>query len=130
MAVYFFKGHKNMNTDKLSLKRASLASLLSLLNLTVLPILGFFILLFIYKKTQPSTIDRYYVVLGIKTNLLAAVALFVMTSLMIIVGGFDSAMTWVFVISYFVFVHAMFILFATWAMVRSWTGNELKRQFL
>jgi carbon starvation protein CstA len=119
-----------MNTNELQLKRAASSSLLSLLNLTFLPVLAFISLLFIYTKTESNTIDRYYVVLGIKTNLLAAVALLLMTGLMILLGGFDSPWTWVFVISYFVFVHAMFILFASWAMVRSWTGKKLKRQFL
>ena len=125
----FFGGMK-MNTDDLQLKRAANCALLSLLNLTFLPILGFIGLLFIYNKTESNTIDRYYSVVGIRTNLLAAVALLLMTGLMIILGGFDSPWTWVYVISYFVFVHAMFILFATWTMVRSWTGEKLKRQFL
>lgn len=119
-----------MNTEIIQLKRAEHSALISLLNLTMLPILAFIVLVFIYKKTEPKTIDRYYAVLGIKTNLLAAVALFVMTGLMILLGGFDSPWTWVYVVSYFVFVHAMFILFATWTMVRSWTGEKLKRQFL
>lgn len=119
-----------MMTNEVQLKRAARCALFSLLNLTFLPLLGFIALLFIYNKTEANTIDRYYAVVGIKTNLLAAVALLLMTGLMIILGGFDSPWTWVLVISYFVFVHAMFILFATWTMVRSWTGEKLKRQFL
>lgn len=119
-----------MKTNEVPLKRATYCGVLSLLNLTFLPILGFIALLFIYSKTESNAIDRYYAVLGIKTNLLAAVALLLMTGLMMILGGFDSPWTWVFVISYFVFVHALFILFASWTMVRSWTGEKLKRQFL
>tara|TARA_R110001606_G_scaffold361754_7_gene515443 strand:+ start:366735 stop:367130 length:396 start_codon:yes stop_codon:yes gene_type:complete len=129
MAVYFL-GRIKMNTDELQLKRAANSALLALLNLTVLPLIGFIGLLYVYNKTEPNTIDRYYAVLGIKTNLLAAVALLLMTTLMILLGGFDSPWTWVYVISYFVIVHALFILFATWTLVRSWTGEKLKRQFL
>jgi len=129
MAVYLLE-RINMNTDELQLKRAASSALLSLLNMTALPIIGFIGLLYVYSKTEPNTIDRYYSVIGIKTNLLAAAALFFMTGLMIILGGFDSPWTWVYVISYFVFVHASFILFATWTLTRSWTGEKLKRQFL
>jgi len=120
-----------MSIDELALKRAEQSALLSLLNLTALPLISFILLLFLYKNSEQNGIDRYYAILAIKTNLLAAVALFLVTTLMVVtLGGFDSAWTWVYVISYFVFVHAMFILFATWTMVRSWTGKKLTRSFL
>jgi len=119
-----------MNSNDTQLKQAANSSLFSLLNLTALPGIGFIILLLIYKKTETNNIDNYYAILGIKTNLLAGVALLLVTALMILFGGFNSVWTWVFVISYFVFVHAMFILFATWTMVRSWTGKELTKSFL
>lgn len=119
-----------MKIDKLHLKQASNAALFALLNLTVLPVLGFVVLLFMYKKTEPDTIARYYVMLGIETNVFAAIALFLVTILMIALGGFDSPWTWVYVISYFVIVHAMFILFATWSLTRSWTGEQLTKTFL
>lgn len=119
-----------MEIDKLHLKQASNAALFALLNLTVLPVISFVVLLFIYKKTEPDTIARYYALIGIKTNVFAAVALFLVTILMIVIGGFTSAWTWVYVISYFVIVHAMFILFATWMLTRSWTGEKLTKTFL
>jgi len=119
-----------MNSYDTQLKQATISSLFSLLNLTVLPVIGFIFLLLLYKKTEANNIDHYYAVLGIKTNLLAGVALLLVSALMIVLGGFNSVWTWVFVISYFVFVHAMFILFATWTMVRSWTGKELTKSFL
>ncbi len=108
-----------MKTDRSQMKRASNAALFSLLNLTVFPVISFVALLFMYLKTEPNTIDRYYVALGIKTNVFAGVALIVMTTLMIVLGGFDSPWTWVFVVSYFVFIHALFILFATWALINA-----------
>ena len=119
-----------MKTDESQLKRAAAAALFSLLNLTVFPVVGFVAVLFMYLKTEPNTIDRYYVVLAIKTNLLAAVALIIVTILMIVMGGFNSVWTWVYVVSYFVFIHALFILFATWTLTRSWTGEKLKKPFL
>jgi len=119
-----------MATHENQLKKSSQASLVSLLNLTFFPVISFIILLIIYNKTTTKSIARYYAVIGIKTNLIAAVALLLVTALMIFLGGFDSPWTWVYVISYFVFVHALFILFATWTMVRSWTGKELTKSFL
>jgi hypothetical protein len=96
------------------------------LNLTFLPVIGFIWLFYLFKKTEPDTIDRYHAWLGIKLNLLAALALGVVTSLMFFIGGFDSVWTWIYVIIYFVFVHALFIIIAVWAMVRSWAGQKLR----
>lgn len=118
------------NTDPKSskqiLKNASNAALASLLNLTILPVISFIALLFIYKKTQAGNIDHYHAVLGIKINIIAAIALFLVSALMIMLGGFDSAWTWVYVITYFTIVHTTFIIFAVWALVRSWSGDKLR----
>jgi hypothetical protein len=119
-----------MEKDELQQKQASHAALASLLNLTIFPGISFIILLLIYKKTLPSSFDRYYAVLGIKTNIWAAIALFLVSGLMIIFGGFYSPWTWVYVLSYFMFVHSMFILFATWALTRCWAGARLSSTFL
>lgn len=117
---------KSEKTDALQLKRASNAALASLLNLTLLPVISFIALLLIYKKTTPDAIDRYHVLLGIKINLIAAAVLFLVSALMIFLGGFDSPWTWVYVISYFTLVHTLFIVFALWALVRAWSGDRLK----
>jgi len=45
---------------------------------------------------------------------------------MVILGGFDSAWTWVYVITYFTFVHTTFIVLAVWALTRAWSGLKLK----
>ncbi len=108
------------------LKRASNAALASILNLTFLPVIGFIALLLIYKKSEPDSIDRYHAILGIKINIIAAGVLFVVSGLMIIMGGFNSPWTWVYVISYFTLVHTAFIIIAVWALVRSWSGDQLK----
>ena len=135
MAVFFYVQHliygENMqntkpNANKIILKNASNAALASLLNLTILPVLSFIALLLIYKKTEPGNIDHYHAVLGIKINVIAAIALFVVSALMILLGGFNTAWTWVFVITYFTIVHTAFIVFAIWALVRSWSGDKLR----
>ncbi len=119
------KSESAINNEQ-QLKNASNAALASLLNLTVLPGISFIALLFIYKKTQPNNIDHYHAVLGIKINVMAAIALFLVSALMILLGGFNSPWTWVYVISYFTIVHTIFIVFAIWALVRSWSGDKLR----
>jgi hypothetical protein len=117
-----------MNTAQsgdIQIRQASNAALASLINLTILPVVGFIALLMIYRKTQPNTVARYHAVLGIKINLFAAVALLVVSALMILLGGFDSPWTWVYVISYFTIVHTAFIMLAVWALVRAWSGDVL-----
>ena len=116
---------KSVKTDELQLKRASDAALVSLLNLTILPVISFIALVLIYRKTGPDTIDRYHAVLGLKINVIAATALFLVSALMILLGGFDSPWTWVYVITYFTIVHTIFIVFALWALVRAWSGDKL-----
>ena len=114
------------NVSESHIKRASYATTASLCNLTFLPIIGFIWLMVLSGKTQPNTIDHYHASFGIKLNIMAAVALGVGSSLMIFLGGFDSAWTWVYVICYFTLVHTTFIIVAVWAMIRSWSGQKLR----
>ncbi len=117
---------KRTKTKELMLKNASNAALASLLNLTILPVFSFIILLLIYRKTQAGNIDHYHATLGIKINLIAAIALLMVSALMIMLSGFNSPWTWVCVITYFTIVHTIFIVFAIWALVRSWSADRLK----
>lgn len=116
----------NSDITEEQIKRASKASMASLLNLTFLPVIAFIWLLLTLNKTGKNGIDRYHIQLGIKLNLIAAFALGVVSGLMILFGGFDSPWTWVYVITYFTFVHTVFIMVAVWAMVRSWSGQKLR----
>jgi hypothetical protein len=106
-------------------KLASKAALFSLLNLTILPVVSFVFLLLLLKKTQSNSIAHYHCILAIKLNIFAAIALLLVSLLMIVLGGIDSPWTWVYVISYFTLVHTVFIIIATWALVRSWAGEKL-----
>lgn len=112
---------------KEQIKHASNIALASLLNLTLLPIVSFVYILLSYKKTEPETIDRYHAILAIKINIIAAIALLLVSGLMILLGGLNSPWTWVYVITYFTLVHSVFILFAVWALIRAWNGETLKK---
>ena len=117
----------DQSQTKLQLKNAANAALASILNLTLLPVISFIALFLIYKKTTANNIDHYHAVLGMKINIIAAIILFFVSGLMILLGGFNSPWTWVYVISYFTIVHTTFIVIALWALVRSWSGDKLKK---
>lgn len=118
--------NSNTHFTDTQIKRASNNALASFLNLTFLPGLAFIYLLVNFSKTEKNAIDHYHALLGIKLNLVAAVSLFVVSALMILLGGFESPLTWVYVITYFTFVHTVFILIAVWAIVRAWSGQKLR----
>jgi hypothetical protein len=103
---------------------ASKAALASLLNLTFLPGIAFVWLLIKFRRAEVGNIAHYHLSFAIKLNLLAFFALVAVTTMMLLLGGFDSAWTWVYVITYFTLVHTAFILIGVWAMVRSWSGQH------
>lgn len=112
--------------DKEQIKQASDAALASLLNLTFLPGIAFIWLILAINKMSPTSIGYYHAKIGIKLNLIAFFALCIVSMLMIMLGGFDSAWTWVYVITYFTFVHTIFIVLAVWSLTRAWSGLKLK----
>ncbi|AAZ26375.1 MULTISPECIES: hypothetical protein [Colwellia] len=112
--------------DKQQIKQASNAALASILNLTFLPGIAFIWLILAIKNMPPNSISHYHAKLGIKLNIIAFIALGVVSVLMVILGGFESAWTWVYVITYFTFVHTTFIILAVWALTRAWSGLKLR----
>ncbi len=114
--------------SKEQIKQASNIALWSILNLTFLPGLAFIILLMKLNKCQKNSLSGYHLSFAIKLNLIAAAALILVSILMILLGGFNSGWTWVFVITYFVLVHTIFIVLAVWALIRSWAGNRVFKQ--
>ncbi|HBY85093.1 MAG TPA: hypothetical protein DEO86_04390 [Colwellia sp.] len=112
--------------DKQRIKQASNAALASLLNLTFLPGIAFIWLILAIKNMPVTSIGHYHAKLGLKVNIIAFIALGVVSALMVVLGGFESAWTWVYVITYFTFVHTTFIIIAVWALTRAWSGLKLR----
>ncbi len=110
---------------KEQIKQASNIALWSILNLTFLPVLSFILLLMKLSQCDDNSFAKYHLIFAIKLNLVAAAALILVSVLMILLGGFTSGWTWVFVITYFVLVHTAFIVIAVWALIRSWSGNKV-----
>lgn len=111
--------------DQKEIKQASAIALWSLLNLTFLPLLSFIVLLSKINKLAANSFAIYHLHFAIKLNLAAATALILVSALIILFGGLNSGMTWVFVITYFISVHAVFILISVWMLVRAWAGNKM-----
>lgn len=124
----FADGSITMNVrkyDRKQIEQASIIALWSLLNLTFLPVISFFVLLTKINKFTAESFAAYHLNFAIKLNLAAAVALILVSGLMLYFGGFNSGMTWVFVITYFISIHTAFILTAVWMLVRAWAGNKM-----
>ncbi|MCF6282600.1 MAG: hypothetical protein L3J28_10420 [Candidatus Polarisedimenticolaceae bacterium] len=115
----------NSNATKEEIDQASNAAMASLLNLTFLPVIAFVWLVVKNRGTNSNRIDGYHIKFGIKLNLSAAFFLLLVTAIMIITGGFYSAWTWVYVITYFTLVHSFFIVTAVWLLTRAWSGKRV-----
>ena len=111
-------------TEK-QIQNASINSMASILNMTFLPGLAFIYLLIKLIQSDKNTIGHYHARFAIILNLAAGLSLITVSALMIILGGFDSAWTWVYVITYFTMVHTGFIIVAVWAMIRAWSGQKV-----
>ncbi|MGB1263004.1 MAG: hypothetical protein ACPG52_08860 [Cognaticolwellia sp.] len=111
--------------SKEQIRQASNIALWSILNLTFLPIFAFIMLLLKLNKFTANSLAARHLTFALKLNLLAATALILVSVLMILLGGFHSGWTWVFVITYFVLVHTIFIVVAVWALIRAWAGNTV-----
>lgn len=114
--------------SKTQIKLASNIALWSILNLTFLPIISFIMLLTKLSKVTTNTLSAYHLSFAIRLNIIAGVTLILVSGLMIFFGGFNSGWTWVFVITYFVLVHTVFIIIAVWALIRAWGGNKVFKQ--
>jgi len=114
----------SLPATKEEIAQASNSAMASLLNLTFLPGIAFFWLLSKNKQFSNDNIAGYHTKFGIMLNLAAAFFLLVVTAMMIFFGGFDSAWTWVYVITYFTLIHSVFIVTAVWAMTRAWSGKQ------
>mgnify|MGYP000244676791 CR=1 FL=1 len=114
--------------SKEQIQHASNIALWSILNLTFLPVLSFIVLLLKLNKFTVNSLAARHLKFAFKLNLVAGAALILVSILMILLGGFNSGWTWVFVITYFVLVHTIFIVIAVWALIRAWAGNTVFKQ--
>jgi len=102
-----------MNTPDVHVPIAVQAEALYLINLLLLPGLGFIGLLWLARRhaNDPSALTRCHLRQTVVASLWAGVLLTAVTLLIVLMGGFHNPATWIVLILYFVCCHAVLILF-------------------
>jgi hypothetical protein len=101
------------------------AESLYLINLLLLPGLAFLLLLGLYgryRRTAPP-LGRQHLQQTLSASLWAGGLLVIVNLLIITLGGYDAASTWVIVILYFTTVHATLVLLGVLGLARSLAGQ-------
>ena len=104
------------------------AESLYLINLLLLPGLGFLLLLGLYfrYRNSASLLARVHLRQTVSASLWAG-ALLIFTNLLIVVlGGYQTAWTWIIVILYFTTVHATLVLLGILGLARALAGQPCR----
>ena len=104
------------------------AESLYLINLLLLPGLAFLLLLGLYgryRRTAPP-LGRLHLQQTLSASLWAGGLLVIVNLLIIALGGYDVASTWVIVVLYFTTVHATLVLLGILGLVRSLAGQTFR----
>lgn len=115
---------KSSSKDK---KIAIMAEALYLANLLLLPVVAFLLLLVLYFRNGKSSIDGLsacHLRQTLSASIWAGIILIVFIAGVFLLGGFDSAATWVVVILYFTVIHAAFVLLGALGLARAMSGKH------
>ena len=104
------------------------AESLYLINLLLLPGLGFLLLLGLYFRCRSSASPLALVHLRqtVSASLWAGALLIVANLLIIALGGYDSGWTWVVVILYFTTAHTTLVVFGIFGLARALAGQPYR----
>jgi uncharacterized Tic20 family protein len=104
---------------------AVIAQVLYLVNLLLLPGLGFLILLLLYITKRQTTDDLsvFHMRQAISASLWAGILLVVCNGVILLAGGYDGPWTWVILITYFTIAHSTLILLGTIALIKAMAGQ-------
>jgi hypothetical protein len=110
-----------MNTPETNVSVAVQAEALYLINLLLLPGLGFLMLLWLAHRNpkSESELTRCHLRQTITASIWAGILLTIVTTLIVLFGGFQSPYTWMTLILYFVCCHAALILFGVLGLVHA-----------
>lgn len=99
-------------------------------NLTLLPIIGFIILaIWFFKSDDKKTLlEQHYLLVSMYGTLASLFLLVIVPLLSILISGLHENMV-MFMLVYFIFVHGMMILFATYSVARSLNQDFLFDRF-
>jgi len=105
---------------------AMIAESLYLLNLLLIPGLGFVILLLVYflKKTSTPPLARNHLSQTVGVSMLGGALIVGIVGLLFFLGGLNSAYTWTGVVLYFTLVHSSLILLGVIGLVKAMAGEH------
>ncbi len=107
---------------------AVVAESLYLINLLLLPGLGFLLLLGLYFRhcDSASPLARVHLRQTVSASLWAGALLIFANLLIVVLGGYQTAWTWIIVILYFTTVHATLVLLGILGLARALAGQPCR----
>lgn len=114
------------SADNDGVRLAIAAECCYLANLTVLPLLGFFVLLAVYfaRIDTASALARCHLRQALVGSLWAGVLLILLNALILLMGGYRSHLTIVTLILYFFSVHSMLIILGMAGLAKAFAGQK------
>lgn len=111
--------------DPADTRLAIIAESMYLANLLLIPGLGFLILLGLYwqRHAAAGPVGRCHLEQTVTASLWGGFLLVVINGLIILLGGYDGAWTWLIVILYFTMVHSTFILLGMIGLIKAMAGQ-------
>jgi uncharacterized Tic20 family protein len=108
-----------------SKKLAIMAEAFYLLNLSFLPFLGFFILVWLYFKYENySELASCHVSQTLSASIWAGLLLLLVTGVIVLAVGYDSAYTWIIVIVYFIICYSTLVILGIIGLVKAMGGKQ------
>jgi hypothetical protein len=105
---------------------ASIAEALYLMNLLLFPGLAFLVLLYLYYKYRNSAppLARCHLRQTVSASIWAGIMIGIINVLIIVLGGYDSATTWIVGILYFVSIHALMVFLGALGLAKAMAGQH------
>jgi hypothetical protein len=100
------------------------AETLYLVNLLLLPGVGFIALLWLYRRhiDEAAPLDRAHLEQTLSGSIWAGVLLLGVNLLILLLGGYTGITTWILLITYFTLCHASLVLFGAYGLAQAMSG--------
>lgn len=112
-------------SDEDAIRKASLAEILYLLNISFLPVAGFILLLLVKTRIDASThpLARSHIRQCINASIWAGLLMIGINALIFIINGLDNIWSWMFVILYLISIHSALILLGVTGLSKAQGGQ-------
>lgn len=104
---------------------ATTAEALYLVNLLLLPVIGFILLIILYLKEHSDAppLAANHLIQTLSASLWAGIFLILINLLILLMGGYDGPYTWVILILYFTIAHSTLILLGAVGLSKAMAGQ-------